>query len=141
VVAMELGLKPSVFTDKRLLKILDPRNIISVRPSTFYGRGSLGEVILTDYSSIKVLFEHFPSIAGLKSRDLIILSFYEKSFIGEFSFSVENSPFDIRINLYFNDSRFLNNFASQDAFLSKSESIEKLMEYPDFKEWLVWNII
>lgn len=131
-------MKPS-FTDKRLLDILDYRNLISVRPSTFYGRGFLGEILLSENSSIKVLFEHFPSIAGLQSRDLVVLSFYEKDFIGEFSFYAEQNPFDTTINLCFNDSRFLSDFASPNTFLSKSASLEKLMEYHLFAEWLIWN--
>jgi hypothetical protein len=131
-------MKPS-FTDKRLLDILNYKNLISVRPSTFYGRGFLGEILLSENSSIKVLFEHFPSIAGLQSRDLVVLSFYEKDFIGEFSFYAEQNPFDTQIILYFNDSRFLSDFSSPNTFLSKSESIERLMEYKDFRGWLIWN--
>ena len=132
-------MKPS-FTDKKLLDILDYRNLISVRPSTFYGRGFLGEILLSENSSIKVLFEHFPALAGLQSRDLLVLSFYERNYIGEFSFYAEQGPFDTTLNLYFNDSRFLSDFASPNTFLSKSESIERLMEYKDFREWLIWNI-
>lgn len=131
-------MKPS-FTDKKLLNILSYKNLISVRPSTFYGRGFLGEVTLSDNSSIKVLFEHFPALACLQSRDLVVLSFYERDFIGEFSFYAEKDPFDTTINLYFNDSRFLSDFASPNTFLSKSASLEKLMEYPLFAEWLIWN--
>ncbi len=132
-------MKPS-FTDKKLLNILDERNILKRPPGSFYGRGSLGEVNLSPDSSIKVLFEYFPPIAGIQSRDLIILAFYDKSvFIGEFSFYCERNPLNYEINFYYNDSRFLDDFASPNTFLSKSKSLEKLMEYPLFAEWLVWN--
>lgn len=137
---MEFNLNSVNFTDKKLLNILDERNIPARPPRDFYGRGFLGEVNLSQDSSIKVLFEHFPPVAGLQSRDLVILSFYDKNiFIGEFSFYAERSPIDYGIILSYNDSRFLSDFASPNTFLSKSESLEKLMEYPLFAEWLIWN--
>jgi len=129
----------AIFTDKKLLNILDERNIASRPPGTFYGRGFLGEIDLSQYLSIKVLFESFPALAGLQSRDLVVLAFYEKGFVGEFSFYAERDPFKYGIDLYYNDSRFLSDFASPSTFLSKPASLERLMEYPLFAEWLIWN--
>lgn len=140
---MEFNLNSVNFTDKKLLNILDERNIPARPPRDFYGRGFLGEVNLSQESSIKVLFEHFPPVppvAGLQSRDLVILSFYDKNiFIGEFSFYAQRSLMEYEIILYYNDSRFLDDFGSLNTFLSKSASLERLMEYPLFGEWLIWN--
>jgi hypothetical protein len=137
---MEFILNKPNFTDKKLLNILDERNISARRPGNFYGRGFLGEINLSQDSSIKVLFEHFPPIAGLQSRDLVILSFYDKNiFIGEFSFYAQRSPIDYGIILSYNDSRFLDDFGSLNTFLSKSASLERIMGYPLFSEWLIWN--
>jgi hypothetical protein len=137
---MQQALHSVNFTDKKLLNILDKRNIAARPPGDFYGRGFLGEVNLSQDSSIKGLFEHFPPIAGLQSRDLVILSFYDKNiFIGEFSFYAQRSLMEYEIILYYNDSRFLDDFGSLNTFLSKSASLERLMEYPLFGEWLIWN--
>ncbi len=130
----------SSFTDKRLLDLLDYKNLIMSR--NFYGnRGFIGEILLTKDSSIKVLFENQPSVRNIQTISTLFLSFYHKEFIGEFSFTIECSPIDYSLKFHFHDVRFLDDFASPNGYLTKSASLERLMEYPEFKEWLIWNVI
>jgi len=37
------------------------------------------------------------------------------------------------------DTLFMETFGRQNSYLSKTAAIEKLMTYPDFREWLLWN--
>ncbi len=131
----------SNFADKKLLYILSEKNLINRNFQNFNGRVLLGEISLSAHSYIRVFYENFPSVLNLPSKELIILSFYHKEFIGEFSFFAQRNPFDCQPDLYFDEARFMDDFSSPNGYLTKSASIERLMLYSEFKEWLIWNRI
>ncbi len=59
--------------------------------------------------------------------------------IGSFVYFVSKDPISTDLILSLKDVLFLSGFDSNRSYLTKSQAIEKLMEYPDIKEWLLWN--
>jgi len=61
--------------------------------------------------------------------------------LGGLSYFIVRNPDSMDSDVYFDSSFFLKPFDSKEAFLSKAESIERLLEYPEFREWMVWNFL
>lgn len=59
--------------------------------------------------------------------------------IGSFLYFISRDPANTELILFLKDVLFLSSFDSNRSYLTKSQAIEKLMEYPDIKEWLLWN--
>lgn len=69
------------------------------------------------------------------------LSFRDKydSLIGAFTYQMHADPIKPGCNLSLSECLFLDSFYTERSYLSRTESIEKLMGYPDIAEWLLWN--
>lgn len=124
---MEYVMNPT-FTDPVILKFLDENWLFS-QPSKQVWRE-----ILKGCCTISVRFDstEFPSL-------YITFRAETDNFIGSFSYHLERSPISMELTPIFVESLFMENFGSKNSYLSKTAAIEKLMNYPDFKEWLLWN--
>jgi hypothetical protein len=124
---MEPNVSPT-FTDPVILKFLDESWLAS---ST---SGKINSEILVGHSSIHIGFD-----AKLTPQLHISFLTEKYNFIGSFSYHLERNPVSMELTPIFVQTLFLETFGKQKSYLSKTASIEKLMNYPDFKEWLLWN--
>ena len=116
------------FTDPVILKFLDESWLSSI-PS-----GKVSREILVGHSIIRIGFD-------TKLIHQLNISFLTEkyNFIGSFSYHLERSPISMELTPIFVESLLMETFGRQNSYLSKTAAIEKLMNYPDFKEWLLWN--
>lgn len=59
--------------------------------------------------------------------------------IGAFTYYVFRSSTSEQCTLSQAECLFLEGFGESRSYMSISRAVEKLMEYPDIKEWLLWN--
>lgn len=121
----------TTFTDPVILKFLD-ESWLSSQPSKQVWRD-----IPTGCSTISVSFNstEFPCL-------YITFRTETDNLVGSFSYHLERlerSPISIELTPIFVESLFMETFGRKNSYLSRTASIEKLMNYPDFKEWLLWN--
>ena len=124
---MEYVMNPT-FTDPVILKFLD-ESWLSNQPSKQVWKG-----IPIGGSTISVSFNstEFPCL-------YITFRTETDNLVGSFSYHLERNPISIELTPIFVESLFMETFGRQNSYLSKTAAIEKLMNYPDFKEWLLWN--
>lgn len=124
---MEYGVRPG-FTDPVILKFLDERWLFN------QSSGKVWREIPVGHSIISISFDatEFPSLY-ISFRDEI------GSFAVSLSYHLERCPISTELTPIFVESLFMETFGRQNSYLSKTAAIEKLMTYPDFKEWLLWN--
>lgn len=127
---MESGLTPN-FTDKTILYLLNELNWIDLPNGLGYREIKLGNsAILADLNlRAKADWE----------RPFAITFATEESVIGTFGYDIQRSPFSFDICLSRRNILFQKTVDRKNYPLSRSEAIERLMDYPDFKEWLIWN--
>ena len=116
------------FTDPVILKFLDESWLSSI-PS-----GKINREILVGHSSIHIGFDAklIPQLNSSFRTEKYI-------FIGSFSYHLERNPISIELTPIFAQSLFMETLVGKTIIYSKTAAIEKLMNYPDFKEWLLWN--
>lgn len=124
---MEYGVRP-VFTDPVILKFLDERWLFN------QSSGKVWREIPVGYSIISISFD-----AKLIPQLYISFRTETDDLVGSFSYHLERSPISMELTPIFVESLFMETFGRQNSYLSKTAAIEKLMNYPDFKEWLLWN--
>lgn len=124
---MEYVMSPT-FTDPVILKFLDEGWLFS---KPFY---KINREIPVGHSIISISFD-----AKLIPQLYISFRTETDNFIGSFSYHLERSPISMELTPIFVESLFMETFGRQNSYLSKTAAIEKLMNYPDFKEWLLWN--
>lgn len=124
---MEYDVKPT-FTDPVLLKFLDENWLFPQSSNKVWREIPVGHLNI----SINFDARQFPSL---------YISFRNEidDLVGSFSYHLERSPVSTEMIPIFCESLFLETFGRQNSYLSKTAAIEKLMNYPDFKEWLLWN--
>lgn len=124
---MEYGVRP-VFSDPVILKFLDERWLFHQSSGKVWREIPVGRL------SISVSFDttEFPAL---------YISFRNEidNFIGCFSYHLERCPISTELTPIFAESFFLETFDRKNSYLSRAAAIEKLMNYPEFKEWLLWN--
>lgn len=59
--------------------------------------------------------------------------------IGAFTYYVFRDPIDTQCALSRSECLFLDGFGTNRSYMTTSRAVEKLMEYSDIKEWLLWN--
>lgn len=69
----------------------------------------------------------------------ILFRDYKDNLIGAFTYYVFRDPIDVQCSLSRAECLFLDGFGTSRSYMTPSKAIEKLMEYPDIKEWLLWN--
>lgn len=124
---MEHNVSPT-FTDPVILKFLDEAWLSS------QSSDQLWKGIPTGHSMISVSFNgtEYPNL-HITFRD------YNNDLVGSFSYHLKRSSISMELTPFFVESFFLETFGKQNSYLSKAAAIERLMDYPDFKEWLLWN--
>lgn len=124
---MEYVMNPT-FTDPVILKFLDENWLFSQSSKEVWKEIPTGCCMI----SVRFNSTEFPC--------LYITFLTEKyNFIGSFSYHLERSLISMELTPIFAQSLFMETFGRQNSYLSKTAAIEKLMNYPDFKEWLLWN--
>jgi len=123
---MESDLNKPVFTDPVVLKFLDENWLFSHTSSKVHRDIPAGHSII----SIRFDSTQFPSL---------YIDFRTDNFVGSFSYHLEKSPISMEMIPISMDTLFMETFGRQNSYLSKTAAIEKLMTYPDFREWLLWN--
>jgi len=121
----------SSFTDKTILNLVNSNSWIKY-PSQY-----ISEEIRLKESCI-VASVNFKSSYGTPP---FTLSFRDKndSLIGLFAYQIHADPIKTVYNLSLEECLFLDAFYTERSYLTRTESIEKLMGYPDIAEWLLWN--
>ena len=125
---MEPDLNKPVFTDEQILKFFDKQWLTRCVTGAASERIKLGE------SEIHISFNirRPPELAiYFRSQGGIL--------IGYFAYSLAIDPFTIQLRIMRQGCSFLETTDSKSYLMTKTAAIEKLMTYPDFKEWLLWN--
>ena len=124
----DLNLNKPVFTDPLVLKFLDENWLFS------HTSRKVHRDITAGHSIISISFDsmEFPCL-------YITFRMDTGNFIGSFSYHLERSPISMEMAPILVDTLFMETFGRKTSYLSKTAAIEKLMTYPDFKEWLLWN--
>ncbi len=125
---MEPDLNKPVFTDPVILKFMDSAWLFS-KP-----HNKVKSEIPVGHSFISISFDarQFPSLYISFRKDSLDM-------IASFSYHLERSPISMEMTPIFIESLSMETFGRMNSCLSKTAAIEKLMTYPDFKEWLLWN--
>lgn len=85
--------------------------------------------------------EVFLHLDNSRSRPPLEILFRDDkdNLIGAFTYNLVRDPFHNQCNISQAECLFLEKFGSLNSYMSTSAAVEKLMEYPDIKEWLLWN--
>jgi hypothetical protein len=118
----------TAFTDPVILKFLDEGWLSSI-PS-----GKINSEILVGHSSIHIGFD-----AKLTPQLHISFLTEKYNFVGSFSYHLERSPVSMELTPILAQNLFMETLGNKISYPSKTAAIERLMDYPDFKEWLLWN--
>ena len=116
------------FTDPVILKFLDEGWLSSI-PS-----GKINREIPVGHSSIHIGFD-----AKLTPQLNISFLTEKYNFVGSFSYRLERSPISMELTPILVQNLFMKTLGNKISYPSKAAAIERLMDYPDFKEWLLWN--
>lgn len=119
------------FTDKTILSLINTDSWIK------YSSRYISEEIRLKESRIIVSL-NFKASYGTPP---FALSFRDKNdgLIGALTYQMHADPIKPGCNLSLAECLFLDSFYTERSYLSRAESIEKLMGYPDIAEWLLWN--
>jgi hypothetical protein len=125
---MESDLNKPAFTDERILKFFNKQWVVTI-PS-----GHTYEVIRVGELNICLNL-------NLRQSPHLSLHFYSKNndTIGCFTYNLSMNISSNELEATTGEPFFLETFNSRDSLMTRSAAIEKLMTYPDFKEWLLWN--
>jgi hypothetical protein len=126
---MEFNLnnKPN-FTDPVILSLTNLNNWLSVTTNT-------RKYIKLKNSTIEVFLSLYPTKPTLE----IIFRDDNYAYIGGFTYILVKNSTNEHCYILRSDCLFLDGFGASRSYLVTSQAIEKLMEYPDIKEWLIWN--
>ncbi len=125
---MEPNIQP-IFTDRNVLKFLNENWLFRQNSKLIRESIALNDSCLI----IGFSFDSYPQLS---------LSFRDKydGLIGSFTYSLQRSISDMTLIPRSVEVLFLESFGNPNsAFMTKSAAIELLLQYPDFKEWLLWN--
>ena len=131
---MNSSLHMPTFTDKTILRL------INYNSWSKYTSPYTSEEIRLKESCILVSL-NFKDFKAAYGTPPFTLSFRDKydSLIGIFTYQMHADPTKLECNLSLAECLFLGAFYTVRSYLSRTESIEKLMGYPDIAEWLLWN--
>lgn len=121
--------KPN-FTDPTVLSLTNCINWLYV------GKNTRKYIKLKD-STIEV----FLSLEVHHTRPPLEILFRDSNYkyIGAFTYNLIKDPINNQCEILRSECLFLDGFGTNRSYLVTSQAIERLMEYPDIKEWLIWN--
>jgi hypothetical protein len=125
---MESDLNKPAFTDERILKFFNKQWVTSCHS------GFASQIIELGELEIHVSF-------NIRKSPELVIYFRSKGngTIGYFTYNLRIDPFFSELRVIGQGCFFLESFDSIESLMTRSAAIEKLMTYPDFKEWLLWN--
>ncbi len=130
---MESVLNRPNFTDPTIVRLTNTIYwVTSVTSRITRKEIRLKESVIVIYLNIGQPHQNEPSFEIL-FRDKL------DNLIGSFLYFISKDPVNTELILFLKDVLFLSSFDSNRSYLTKSQAVEKLMEYPDIKEWLLWN--
>lgn len=122
------------FSDKKILRLINSNSWIKYTSPYIYEEIRLKESCIL----ASLNFKDFKAAYGTPPFTLSFRDKYD-SLIGVFTYQMRADPIKLECNLSLAECLFLDSFHSERSYLSRTESIEKLMGYTDIAEWLLWN--
>jgi hypothetical protein len=128
---MESVLNKPNFTDATILKLTNSSHWIPVTKHT-------KKYITLKESTIEISL--YLDLSYNTSPPLEIMFRDNKdNLIGAFTYYLFRDPIDAQCSISRAECLFLEGFGTDRSYMTTSKAVEKLMEYPDIKEWLLWN--
>lgn len=119
------------FSDKTILRLINSNNLIKYTSPYISEEIRLKESCIVASLNFKVSYGTPPFALYFRDKN--------DGLIGAFTYQMHADPFKPDYNLSLAECLFLDSFYTERSYLSRAESIEKLMGYPDIAEWLLWN--
>lgn len=130
---MESNLNRPNFTDPVILKLTNSDYwVTSVTNRITRKEIRLRESVIVVYLNIGQPHQINPAFE-------ILFRDKNDNLIGSFLYFIFRQPINTELVLSLKDVLFLSDFGGNKSYLTKSQAIEKLMQHPDIKEWLLWN--
>jgi len=121
------------FSDPKITKYLFQRNRVMMTPQEEYSAETI------ELGRCKI------TVSRSKTKEEICLKFeYRESFgystLGSIYYNLIKDICTNDYRTYYSISYFLNSF-EKEPFCTRTEAIERLFSFREFKEWMLWNVL